>query len=67
MDELMQQRRWQLALGAEQESTPLNASDKRLNDALTALYGDGSDSEKSRGGLGGSAPRVARWLGDIRE
>ncbi|WP_345860950.1 VWA domain-containing protein [Shewanella algae] len=67
MDELMRQRRWQLALGAELEQVPLNGSDKRLNEALSALYGDGKHSEARRGGLGGSAPRVARWLGDIRE
>ncbi len=67
MDELMRQRRWQLALGAELEQAPLNGSDKRLNEALSALYGDGKHSEARRGGLGGSAPRVARWLGDIRE
>lgn len=67
MDEQMRQRRWQLALGAEVEPSALNESDKRLSSALSALYGDGSDSKKSRGSLGGSAPRVARWLGDIRE
>ncbi|MBO2693893.1 VWA domain-containing protein [Shewanella algae] len=67
MDELMRQRRWQLALGAELEQAPLNGSDKRLNEALSALYGDSKHSEARRGGLGGSAPRVARWLGDIRE
>jgi len=67
MDELMRERRWQLALGAELEQAPLDASDKRLNEALSALYGDGRESEKRRGGLGGSAPRIARWLGDIRE
>ncbi|MBO2588473.1 VWA domain-containing protein [Shewanella algae] len=67
MDELMRQRRWQLALGAELEQAPLNGSDKRLNEALSALYGDGKHSETRRGGLRGSAPRVARWLGDIRE
>ena len=39
-----------------------------MSDALTALYGEGDDApKKGRGGLGGSAPRVAKWLGDIRE
>jgi len=39
-----------------------------MSAALTALYGDGADEQKKgRGGLGGSAPRVAKWLGDIRE
>jgi Flp pilus assembly protein TadB len=39
-----------------------------MSAALSALYGDGDDApKKGRGGLGGSAPRVAKWLGDIRE
>ena len=46
----------------------LSDSDRRMSEALTALYGDGDDApKKGRGGLGGSAPRVAKWLGDIRE
>lgn len=63
-------RRWTLALGAEPEGgeAPLSDSDRRMSEALTALYGDGDeDAKKGRGGLGGSAPRVAKWLGDIRE
>lgn len=62
------ERRWRLALGGEDEA--LGASDTRLSSALTALYGEGADDEgkekKSRGGLGSSAPNVARWMGDIR-
>jgi Mg-chelatase subunit ChlD len=73
-------RRWALALGVEDEeekgggqeageqAPPLSASERRMSQALTALYGDGEKTtKKSRGGLGGSAPRVAKWLGDIRE
>lgn len=63
-------RRWTLALGAEPEGseTPLSDSDRRMSEALTALYGDGDEgAKKGKGGLGGSAPRVAKWLGDIRE
>src|SRR4029079_6087586 len=47
----------------------LNESDQRMAAALTALYGDGEEEQpKSRpGGLGASAPGVAKWLGDIRE
>lgn len=64
-----QERRWRLALGGEDDA--LNADDTRLSGALTALYGegaadDGNEKKKSRGGLGGSAPNVARWMGDIR-
>jgi Mg-chelatase subunit ChlD len=65
-------RRWALALGVDPEAgesgASLSARDRRMSDALTALYGDGEDvPKKGRGGLGGSAPRVAKWLGDIRE
>jgi len=63
-------RRWALAVGAEPESgeAPLSDSDRRMSEALTALYGDGDEgAKKGKGGLGGSAPRVAKWLGDIRE
>ena len=59
------QRRWRLALGGEDEA--LGGSDQRLSGALTALYGAGDESgKKKRGGLGRSAPSVAKWMGDIR-
>ncbi len=63
------ERRWQLALGDEAERSSLSERDRRIDMALTALYGSGGDPDgkKQKGGLGGSAPRVARWLGDIRE
>lgn len=67
-----QERRWRLAVGIEdEESGAMSERDTRLSNALTALYGNGSGGEgsgkKNRGGLGRSAPKVARWLGDIRE
>ena len=58
-------RRWQLAIGFENEQNELSDRDRRLNAALSALYDSGT--EKRRGGLGASSPRVAKWLGDIRE
>ncbi|HLJ88184.1 MAG TPA: VWA domain-containing protein [Candidatus Angelobacter sp.] len=60
-------RRWQLAVGAENEEEEggLSDRDRRLNAALAALYDQ--STEKRRGGLGASSPRVAKWLGDIRE
>jgi Mg-chelatase subunit ChlD len=65
-------RRWTLALGVDEQEgeggSALSASDQRMSAALTALYGDGAEApKKGRGGLGASAPRVAKWLGDIRE
>jgi Mg-chelatase subunit ChlD len=65
-------RRWRLILGGgEAEGTcfSLTPGDNRLDQTLAALYNPGEDENtKSRkGGLGASTPRVARWLGDIRE
>lgn len=57
-------RRWRLILGgAEADGTNLQLSgnDLIIDRALSALY----DRER-RGGLGSSAPNIARWLGDIR-
>lgn len=66
-------RRWRLVLGAAAEPAlgGLGTADaKAIDKALGAVYDSGSGSGRSRGdragGLGGSAPRVARWLGDIR-
>lgn len=60
-------RRWRLVLGGD-ETAGLSDRDKRLDAALAGLYdADQAKSGVRRGGLGGSAPRVARWLGDIRE
>ncbi|GLX18052.1 MULTISPECIES: VWA domain-containing protein [Streptomyces] len=64
-------RRWRLVLGGEDDGTgrALGGRDAAMDGALGALYGGGGggrpQGERS-GGLGGSAPRVARWLGDIR-
>lgn len=58
-------RRWRLVLGgneADGTGCSLAGPDVHLDRALEALY----DSDR-RGGLGSSAPNVARWLGDIRE
>lgn len=68
MSDMERDRRWTLALGTEAEegTAALSDGDRRMSRALSALYGDGTET-KGRGGLGGSAPRVAKWLGDIRE
>ncbi len=61
------ERRWRLAVGGEDDELP--KGDQRLSAALSALYQDPPEGEgkRRRGGLGGSAPSVARWMGDIRE
>jgi Mg-chelatase subunit ChlD len=75
MDERL--RRWRLVLGGDADGTGcgLSGTDAQMDAALAALYnsgrgtgtgaGGGGDAERGAG-LGGSAPRVARWLGDIR-
>jgi hypothetical protein len=60
-------RRWRLAVGDDESQGALSERDRRIDQALTALYGQGDGEKKGRGGLGASSPRVARWLGDIRE
>jgi len=67
MNERERMRRWQLAVGDEGEGAGevLSDRDRRLSVALSALYA--TQPKKGKGGLGASAPRVARWLGDIRE
>jgi Mg-chelatase subunit ChlD len=66
-------RRWRMLLGeasGDELATSLSREEQQMDAALGALY-DADDEEgihaprRSRG-LGSSAPRVARWLGDIR-
>ena len=68
-------RRWRLILGGADDGTgtSLDGDDARIDAALGALYdsdadqGGSSQTGGQRGsGLAASAPRVARWLGDIR-
>ncbi|MFF8569977.1 VWA domain-containing protein [Streptomyces sp. NPDC015140] len=65
-------RRWRLVLGgnpADGTGRTLSGQDAAMDGALTALYGKevGARGGRDRAaGLGGSAPAVARWLGDIR-
>jgi Mg-chelatase subunit ChlD len=71
-------RRWRLILGGDDADgigCSLNGADAGMDRALGALYGGEPDdrgnananrSQERRGGLGGSSPNVARWLGDIR-
>jgi len=58
-------RRWRLLLGGDEADgigLTLRGADAVADRALAALY----DGDRTAG-LGGSAPSVARWLGDIRE
>ncbi|MER7708879.1 VWA domain-containing protein [Kitasatospora sp. NPDC097605] len=70
-------RRWRLVLGGESDGTgrALHGRDAAMDGALAALYRGAAEdgragqprSGRRSAGLGGSAPQVARWLGDIRE
>ncbi|WP_330185293.1 VWA domain-containing protein [Nocardia sp. NBC_01503] len=67
-----QARRWRLVLGGAAEAGLGGlgaAEDVAMDRAMGALYDadarNGASGRRS-GGLGGSAPQVARWLGDIR-
>jgi hypothetical protein len=71
-----QLRRWRLILGKQSQEPlqgmggcGLGGSDSEMDDALGAIYDESEDDGegKSRSaGLGGSSPRLAKWLGDIR-
>ncbi len=69
--------RWRLVLGKDSQEClsgmcaggmGLSAEQQEMDEALAAIYdeteGEG-DSPRSAG-LGGSAPRLSKWLGDIR-
>jgi Mg-chelatase subunit ChlD len=62
-------RRWRLVLGGDacdqKEMDLTDKTDRAIDAALAALYGEQSGQAR-KGGLGASAPSVARWLGDIR-
>lgn len=63
-------QRWRLILGADPEQEPgtgLTEEQLAMDAALASLYDSGDEASGERSvGLGSSAPRVARWLGDIR-
>jgi Mg-chelatase subunit ChlD len=69
------EKRWRLVLGGAAESDEglgaLGGADAAMDAALAALYEPGTEAGDAKkgprsGGLESSAPRVARWLGDIR-
>src|SRR5262249_23675186 len=71
-------RRWRLILGKDSQESlggmcaggmRLSGGDAEMDEALAAIYDEteGDDAPKQRSaGLGASAPRLAKWLGDIR-
>lgn len=73
VDDAERLRRWRLVLGNAAGSAcgGLDGELAEMDQALAALYeADGAGrlgAGGRRGGRGGSAPSVARWLGDIRK
>jgi Mg-chelatase subunit ChlD len=72
VDETERLRRWRLLLGSPAGpglGATMDKGDQAADAALAALYetspARGKDSPRTAG-LNASAPRVARWLGDIR-
>jgi Mg-chelatase subunit ChlD len=71
-DEAERLRRWRLILGgdaADGTGVKLLETDAAMDRCLAALYepsAEGAGGRRRSGGLGASAPSVARWLGDIR-
>ncbi len=71
-----QLRRWRLILGQDAQQPldaiggcSLTAGDAEMDAALAAIYDevpDGDAPKDRSAGLGASAPRLAKWLGDIR-
>jgi hypothetical protein len=58
-------KRWRLILGgASGCAAELSADEQRMEQALAALYE--RESSERQGNLDRSAPKIARWLGDIR-
>lgn len=77
--EAEQLRRWRLILGKDSQECLGGFCDGRLelspdqalmDEALAAIYDETEESQQQAkqrsAGLGGSAPRLAKWLGDIR-
>jgi hypothetical protein len=74
-DQMERLRRWRLVLGHSAQDSlgamgacGLGADDVLMDEALAAIYDESEDgaAAKRQAGLGGSAPRLAKWLGDIR-
>ncbi len=73
MDSDERLKRWRMVLGGDAEGSTgvaLQGDEAKMDAALEALYGSGGRGSGRPGGrsagLGASAPKVARWLGDIR-
>lgn len=75
--DLKEIKRWRLILGHQAEDAlsamcsgnmNLNSDEQKMDEALAAIYDESQDSANEKRGatLGSSAPRLAKWLADIR-
>lgn len=61
--------RWRLVLGggaADGTGVELDERHQAMDDCMSALYDAPGTSKSKKGGLAASAPRVSRWLGELR-
>src|SRR5262245_49618670 len=72
-----QLNRWRLVLGKDSQESlskmcpsgcSLSAEQMEMDEALAAIYDESGEAAggKRQAGLGGSAPKLNKWLGDIR-
>jgi hypothetical protein len=71
-----QVKRWRMVLNASANDSlaeccdgmTLSQEQHEMDQALAAIYDDTADGQSGQrsAGLGGSSPRLAKWLGDIR-
>ena len=76
MIESEQLKRWRLVLGKDSQESlcgmgacSLSADEALMDEALAAIYDETQaegDSPRRSAGLGASAPKLSKWLGDIR-
>jgi len=76
--DLVELTRWRMILGKDSQDSlasmgaggcGLSADEQLMDEALGAIYDGTSDagtSAQRSAGLGGSSPRLSKWLGDIR-
>ncbi len=75
LEQLERWQKWRLILGkraraslaASETTDDLGGHATAIDDALSAIYDPSDGSGKRGAGLGASAPRLARWLGDVRK
>ncbi len=60
------EKQWRLILGLMENEEDFSEKELKMHQALSFLYENEHNTQRT-GGLSRSAPKVSRWLGDIRE